>query len=112
MGVAGAGVTGPGAVSGAWAARGSCSSSRAVEPDGRRRRRRLDGPAARSGLALAAGGAATAGGSGSAGVVPLAGERRRRRLGVLVTATATGGFAGRRLPRQTPPALPLAPPLA
>src|SRR5439155_24249480 len=57
-------MAGGGAVSGTWLARGSCSSSRAAEPDGRRRRLRRAGPDARSGFALSAGGAATAGGSG------------------------------------------------
>src|SRR5207249_2233861 len=75
------------AVSGTWAARGSCSSARDADPDDRRRRRLRDGPAARSGLAAEAGGAATAGGSGSA--APLARDRRpRRRLGAVTSAAA------------------------
>jgi len=76
----GEGAAGGAAVSRVWAARGSCSSSRAGDPDERRRRLLRAGPEARSGLALAAGGAAIAGGSGTA--VPLARERLRRRRGV------------------------------
>src|SRR5260370_42541422 len=98
-GVVGSEAIGTGAVSGAWAAGGSCSSSRAIEPDGRRRRRLLDGPAARSGLALAAGGAAIAGGSGT---VPFARGRRLRRLGAVPVATAAAGSAARRRPPGAP----------
>src|SRR5438094_633354 len=58
------------AVSGTWAARGSCSSARDADPDDRRRRRLRDGPAARSGLAAEAGGAATAGGAGRGPSLP------------------------------------------
>src|SRR5204863_8247000 len=84
------GVAGGAAVSGTWLARGSCSSSRAAEPDDRRRRLRRAGPDARSGFALAAGGAATAGGSGIA--VPFARERRLRRRGApgLLGAAGSG----------------------
>src|SRR5947209_17680588 len=81
VGPEGATAAGGGAVSGAWAARGSCcSSSRPAVPAGLRRRRLLDGPAVLSGLAVEAGGAATAGGSGR---IPLLPPRlRRRRDGV------------------------------
>jgi hypothetical protein len=75
-GVGGEPIRGGRAVSGAWAARGSCSSSLGADPDDRRRRRRLEGPVTRSGLAAEAGGAATGGGSGR---FPLEPRRRRRR---------------------------------
>ncbi len=87
--------TGAGADSGAWAARGSCSS-RAPWPDGRLRRRRLEGPATRSGFAAGAGGAATAGGSGS--VDPLDPRRRRRRRG----GPAGPGGVGASTPASVP----------
>src|SRR2546423_1514261 len=79
------------AVSGTWVARGSCSSSRAADPDDRRRLLRRAGPDARSGFALAAGGAATAGGSGIA--VPFGRGRRLRRRGAPGTLDAAGSAA-------------------
>src|SRR5437773_2533199 len=109
------GVAGGAAVSGTWLARGSCSSSRAVEPDERRRRRRRAGPEARSGLALAAGGAATAGGSGTA-AAPFERERRLRRrgaaaaLGVPVSVARCGaGVAPRLTLAPTSPSAHMAP---
>jgi hypothetical protein len=110
LGVAVAGeepVTGPGAVSGACAARGSCSSSLGAVPDDRRRRRLLEGPLARSGLAAEAGGAATGGGSGSC--APFAPRRRRLRRDDVAGTAAAGAAASWGRCRPSDPRLTLAP---
>jgi hypothetical protein len=88
-GEAGAG-GGDGSGAGAAAPAGSPGATD-VPPDGRLRRRRLAGPAARSGLATEGGGATIAGVSGTGPLVCAPGRRLPRRLRGAAAAAGSWG---------------------